>query len=149
MNKEKVTWLIPVKNGMPFLTDCLKSIYNQSYKNFEVIIWDNGSNDGTIEELKKWVPKKIPGKLILDKPIDNLGECRRELINQSNTELIALIDSDDINHKDRLKYQVPLLLSSDKIVAVGSYMKKIFEDGKFKKYERLPSTNCELLKWQL
>jgi len=149
MNKEKVTWLIPVKNGMPFLTKCLESIQKQSYQNFEVIIWDNGSTDGTIEELKKWVPNKIPGELILDTPIDNLGECRKLLIHKSKTELIALIDSDDINHKDRLKYQVPIILSSKKISGVGAYMKKIFQNGKFKQYETLPSTNPNVLKWQL
>ena len=149
MNNEKVTWLIPIKNGMPFITECLESIYKQSYKNFEVIIWDNGSIDGSIEELKKWIPSKIPGKLILNKPIDNLGECRKELIKQSKTELIALIDSDDINHKDRLKYQVPVILSSKKIAGVGSYMEKIFQNGRFKKFETLPCTDSNVLKWQL
>ena len=140
MNKEKVTWLIPVKNGMPFLTQCLQSIKNQTYTNFEVIIWDNGSTDGSIEELKKWIPNKIPGKLILNNPIENLGECRKLLINESQTELIALIDCDDVNHKNRLEYQVPIILSSKKIAGVGSYMKKIYENGKFKKYGKLPST---------
>ena len=149
INDEKVTWLIPVKNGMPFLRECLQSIYNQSYKNFEVIIWDNGSKDGTIEELKKWIPNKIPGQLILNDPIDNLGKCREQLVNKSKTELIALIDCDDINHKDRLKYQVPMILSSNKIAGVGSYMKKIFQNGKFKQYETLPCINSNVLKWQL
>ena len=66
----KVTWLMPVKNGMPYLKECLESIYNQSYTNHEIIVWDNGSTDGSVEELKKWIqifPKKYIKKYNLKK----------------------------------------------------------------------------------
>ena len=53
-----VTWLIPIKNGMPYLTECLDSIYKQTYSNHKILAWVNYCDDDTIAELKKWIPNK-------------------------------------------------------------------------------------------
>tara|TARA_Y100000590_G_C15672390_1_gene996746 strand:- start:421 stop:1401 length:981 start_codon:yes stop_codon:yes gene_type:complete len=149
MDDCKVTWLMPVKNGMPFIKDCLESIHSQTFKNQQIIVWDNGSNDGSIDELKKWIPNLIPGEIILNKPIDNLGECRAELIKRAQTELIAIMDCDDICHKKRLEMQVPLINKSLDIAGVGSYINRIDEKNNFISLEKLPHTNPNILKWQL
>ena len=67
-NHPPVTWLLPVKNAMPHLTDTLKSISEQSYPNHGVIAWDNGSTDGSVRELRRWIPQVIPGRVIADHP---------------------------------------------------------------------------------
>tara|TARA_Y100001970_G_scaffold80605_1_gene102350 strand:+ start:12351 stop:13331 length:981 start_codon:yes stop_codon:yes gene_type:complete len=149
MIDRQVTWLIPVKNGMPFIKECLQSIYNQSYSNQKIIAWDNGSTDGSLDELKKWIPKLIKGEIISNKPIDNLGKCRAELVKRANTELIAIMDCDDINHNDRLKIQVELINKSDNIVGVGSYINRVDKNNNFIRIEKLPKTNPDILKWQL
>jgi glycosyltransferase involved in cell wall biosynthesis len=44
-----VTWLLAVRNGMPFLPETLASIEAQTYRDWQVLAWDNGSADGTVE----------------------------------------------------------------------------------------------------
>ena len=60
----KFSIIVPTLNSKIFLKKCLNSIFNQSFKNFEIIVIDGGSNDGTIEYLKslgskiKWISEK-------------------------------------------------------------------------------------------
>ncbi len=126
---EQVTWLLPVKNGMPYLPETLASIEAQTYKSWEVLVWDNGSTDGTIEELKKWIPDRLPGRLITGHPLP-LGECLAEMVRQASTEFCARIDADDINFPERLEKQVDFLLRNPDIAVLGSQINCIDRNGK-------------------
>ena len=55
----KITVIMPVWNGMPFLRKAISSVINQRYKNWQLIISDDGSTDGTVDYLKKIKNKKI------------------------------------------------------------------------------------------
>jgi glycosyltransferase involved in cell wall biosynthesis len=59
-----VTWLLPVKNAMPYLPEALASIEAQTYRNWTVIAWDNGSTDGSLEVLHEWIPSRLPGVVV-------------------------------------------------------------------------------------
>ena len=48
----KVTIIIPNYNGAAFLGDCIESLRNQTYKNFDVLVVDNGSKDASLEYLR-------------------------------------------------------------------------------------------------
>jgi glycosyltransferase involved in cell wall biosynthesis len=126
----RITWLLPIKNGMPYLRQTLKSIEDQTYKNYEVLIWDNGSTDGTLEELAMWVPTRIPGRIISDRPLP-LGSCLAEMIQRSDTELCARIDADDINCPDRLMKQVTYMIDNPEVAVVGSHIDRINEEGHY------------------
>jgi acetyltransferase-like isoleucine patch superfamily enzyme len=125
---ERVTWIIPILNGMPFLPEMLISIENQTYTNWEVLIWDNGSTDGTLEELEKWIPSRLPGRIVKDSPL-SLGESLAKLVELSNTDLCARIDADDINFLDRLEEQVKFLSTHPEISVVGGQMNLIDDKG--------------------
>ncbi|HEY9727802.1 MAG TPA: glycosyltransferase [Chroococcales cyanobacterium] len=118
---ERVTWLLPVKNGMPYLPETLASIEAQTYPNWEVLAWDNGSTDGTVEELHKWIPSRLPGRVITGQPL-GLGGCRAAMVEQCETEFCAIIDADDINVPERLEKQVAFLLAHPDVAVVGSKM---------------------------
>jgi acetyltransferase-like isoleucine patch superfamily enzyme len=124
---DRVTWLIPILNGMPYLPETLASIEAQTYTNWEVLVWDNGSTDGTLEELQKWIPARLPGRIFTGEP-HGVGGSLKRLVEECKTELCARIDADDINFLERLEIQVSFLDANPEIAILGSQMKYI--DGK-------------------
>jgi glycosyltransferase involved in cell wall biosynthesis len=136
---EPVTWLMPVKNGMPYLPLTLESIANQTYRDHSIIVWDNGSTDGTIEELRRWIPARIPGKIITDQPL-SMGNSLAALVQSAQTELCARADADDIHSSTRLEKQVAHMLAHPKVVALGSQAVLIDSHGR----PRRGSWSCPL-----
>ena len=121
-----VTWLLPVRNGMPYLTATLQSIAHQTYRNHKIIAWDNGSIDGTAEELRRWIPSKIPGLVVSDRPA-RLGPSLAAMVEMADTELCARSDGDDLNMLDRLEQQVAFLQSHPDIGVLGGQLELIDE----------------------
>jgi glycosyltransferase involved in cell wall biosynthesis len=119
-----VTWLLPVWNGMPYLPETLASIEVQTYRQWEVLAWDNGSTDGTIEELHRWIPSRLPGRVVVDRPLP-LAEARACLVEEACTVLCALIDADDVNEPDRLERQTRFLAEHPEVAAVGGQISVI------------------------
>lgn len=125
---DRVTWLMPILNGMPYLPETLASIESQTHKNYELLVWDNGSTDGTLEELEKWIPQRISGKVFTGEPYGVGGSLKR-LVEECKTELCARIDADDVNLPERLEKQVAFLNEYPEIAIVGSQMYYIDEKG--------------------
>ena len=124
----RVTWLIPILNGMPYLSETLASIEAQTYKNWEVLVWDNGSTDGTLEELEKWIPNRLPGRVFTGEP-HGVGGSLKRLVEECKTELCARIDADDINFPERLEQQIAFLDAHPEVAVLGSQMYYIDEKG--------------------
>jgi glycosyltransferase involved in cell wall biosynthesis len=125
---EQVTWLMPIRNGMPYLPEALASIEAQTYRNWEILVWDNGSTDGTLEELRHWIPSRLPGRVIHDNPL-SLGDSLAKLVETAQTELCARIDADDINYPTRLEQQVALMRERPNVAVVGTDIEFIDEKG--------------------
>lgn len=123
-----VTWLMPVKNGMPYLTETLDSIANQTYKDHKILVRDDGSTDATLEELKRWIPSRIPGQ-IFHGPSWGIGRSLAFLVEQADTEFCARIDGDDVNLPERLQKQVAFMLEHPEVGVVGSQIVTIDQDG--------------------
>ena len=121
-----VTWLLPVRNGMPYLTATLHSIAHQTYRNHKIIAWDNGSGDGTVDELHRWIPSKIPGVVISNRP-RRLGPSLAAMVEMADTELCARMDGDDLNVLDRLEQQVSFLQSHPSVGVLGGQLELIDE----------------------
>ena len=128
MNHPEVTWLLPVRNGMPYLPATLESIAEQSYPHHKILAWDNGSNDGTLEVLHRWIPSRIPGTIIEDRPL-RLGPTMAALVEQADTELCAVIHGDDVNLPHRLEQQVAFMQSHPQVGVVGGQIDVIDEQG--------------------
>ncbi|MBV9760469.1 MAG: glycosyltransferase [Acidobacteriaceae bacterium] len=123
-----VTWLIPILNGMPFLPSGLQTIVDQTYRNYTVLVWDNGSTDGTLEELRRWIPERIPGRIVADRPLP-LGASLARLVEEAETEFCARFDADDLNRPERLERQARFLLEHPSVGVVGSQIHTIDEHG--------------------
>ena len=113
---------------MPYLPETLASIQAQTYHDWEVLAWDNGSTDGTVEVLKEWIPACLPGRVISDKPM-GLGASLAEMVRLCRTELCARIDADDVNHPERLNCQIAYLRDHPEVAALGTQMNRLDKDG--------------------
>lgn len=146
----RVTWLLPVKNGMPYLPETLASIETQTYRDWEILVWDNGSTDGTLEELAKWIPSRLPGRILAGNPL-SLGNSLARLVQIAETELCARIDADDINYPDRLERQVTFLRAHPEVILVGTDIEFIGEAGSLIpnawKYDHLDADIRWCLRW--
>jgi glycosyltransferase involved in cell wall biosynthesis len=94
-------------NGENYLADSINSILNQTYKNFEVIFWDNRSNDKSAIIYKSFKDKRL--KYYYAKRFTSLYEARNLAINKSKGKLIAFLDTDDLWTKNKLYLQVKKL----------------------------------------
>ena len=92
-----ITLIIPVYNMQDYIEDCLQSLVNQTYKNFETVIIDDGSNDKSVEKILSF-KDKLKFKLIKQKNA-GLGPARNKGIKNASRKYVAFLDSDDeISH---------------------------------------------------
>ena len=93
MNKPQLTICVPVYNGANYLNDSIGSILGQTYANFTLLCYDDGSTDNSVEILKSFKDKRI--KIIEGK--ENRGGiyARAQLINVVKTEYCMWLDDDD------------------------------------------------------
>lgn len=92
-----ISIIIPVYNVAPYIENCLISVFNQTYKNLDIILIDDRSSDNSMfiagELIKKYPEKKV--KIIQHECNRGLSAARNTGINASEGELIFFLDSDD------------------------------------------------------
>lgn len=145
-NKPLVSVVMPVYNGEKFLPQAIESILNQTYKNFEFIIIDDASTDGSFEIIKKYAKKDKRIKFMRNKK--NLGQTEA-LINSKKLikgKYFFKMDSDDIANPKRLEKQVNFLENNQNYIIVGSNLKVIDENSKLIGYRFYPRTDEEIRK---
>ena len=101
-NKPKVSIIVPVYNVRKYLEDALLSVIHQTYKNLEIIIIDDGSNDGSEIICDEYVRKDNRIKVIHQKN-GGLSAARNTGLDNATGEFIAFIDSDDIFHPEMIQ----------------------------------------------
>jgi len=103
-----VSVILPVYNGGIFLADAISSILNQTYKDFELIVIDDGSTDRTAEVLDHFRKQDDRVRLI-SRPNRGLVASLNEGIDMARGRFIARMDADDISYPNRLERQLQLL----------------------------------------
>ena len=104
--------IIPNFNKAKYLEQCLKSVIDQSYKNWKIYLVDDKSNDGSSEILKKFEHKENINLYLLDQ---NKGPsyCRNFGIKNSNSDFITFLDSDDYWPHNKLEKQINAMLKNE------------------------------------
>lgn len=123
----KVSVILLNWNGFNYTQKCIESVKKQSFKDFELIVVDNGSSDGSVEKLRK-----ISGIKLIENE-KNLGFAGGNNIgvkNSSASEYVALLNNDTIVDKDWLKYLVDALDNDPKL---GVVMSKFYD--KYSKFD--------------
>jgi len=104
LSKPLVSVIIPTYNRAHFLPDAIESVLAQTYKNWELIVVDDGSTDNTRE-----VVARFGGQVCyLYQENKGCGAARNTGIEYARGEYIALLDSDDVWYPDKLALQVDL-----------------------------------------
>ena len=98
----KISVVMPVYNTKKFLEEAIKSILNQDFQDFEFIILDDFSSDGSFEILQDFAKKDKRIRLFRNEKNEWISFCRNKLISLSKTNIICPQDSDDISEKNRL-----------------------------------------------
>ena len=101
-----VSIIINCYNGETYLHESIKSVLAQTYKNWEIIFWDNKSTDKSEEIFKSYNDKRF--RYFLADEHTSLYKARNLAIKKSKGELISFIDTDDLWVKNKLELQVPL-----------------------------------------
>lgn len=123
MNK-MVSIITPVFNSEKYITETIESVLNQTYKNFELILIDNQSQDNSVEIISKFQEKDSRIKLIkLDK---NYGpaKARNSGIESANGDYISFLDSDDVLYKNYLKKQIKFMEEKKAAIVYSSFKRK-------------------------
>ena len=128
---ELITVIINVYNGELFINKCIDSIINQTYKNLEILIVNDGSTDNTLKEIKKYKDKRI--KVITTKN-QGLSFSRNTGIDNAKGNYLYFIDVDDLIEKDTIEYLYKLIKKYD--VKIATCDSTNIKDYNFKKIER-------------
>ena len=136
MNKNLVSIIMNCHNGEKYLKEAINSIFNQSYKNWELIFFDNASIDNSAKIVKHFSDKRV--KYIYSKYV-KLGIARKRALNNCKGEYITFLDCDDYWDSNKLKLQVNELKKDSEIGV--SFSNSYFFKGKKKKllYNKIPS----------
>lgn len=135
-----VSVIIPSWNRCSDLRRTLNSIFSQSYKNIEVFVVDNGSNDGSSEMVKKEFPNV---SLIQNK--ENLGVAiaKNQAVLQSRGEYLLFCDSDiEMMHKDCIANMLKIIQENPDIGALGGEAYKTSEND-YETKKKMITINCE------
>jgi len=121
-----VSIVIPVHNGEKYIKESIDSCLEQTYKNIEVVVVDDKSEDRTLEILKGYGDKI---KIIPVEKQNGLGNVINIGIRASKSKYIARMDADDVMYPTRIGKQVQYLESNPNCVAIGGQIDIIDENS--------------------
>ena len=111
MSDPLVSVIVPLYNYRNFISDCIQSIKNQNYSNYELFVVDDCSTDDSYVVAKTFEDEKI--KVIRLEENKGYSTAKNEAIIMSQGDLITCLDADDMMTKDSIKVRVGAILESD------------------------------------
>lgn len=133
----KYSFIVPVYNTEKFLKKCLDSLVNQTYKDFEIIVVNDGSTDKSSSIISKY-QKKYKNIIVIDKENEGLSMARNRGVQKSSGKYIIFVDSDDyvsnklleevdkkIDDSDILRFQIAT--EDEEYTKINEYHEEGFE----------------------
>jgi glycosyltransferase involved in cell wall biosynthesis len=128
LKRPSITVLLPVYNAEPYLAQALQSVLAQTYGDFEVIVVDDGSTDGSREIITRYAREESRIRVIA-RENRGLVQSLNEGLSQATGEYVARMDADDVCLPERFSKQVTFLRTNPDHVVVGSSFIYIDEHG--------------------
>lgn len=138
---DKISVVVPVYNVSQYLKKALDSIINQTYKNLEIIIVNDGSTDNSLSICKEYakLDKRIK---IIDKENGGLSDARNSGTANSTGEFIIYIDSDDYIEKDMLYKLYNNIISTNSDVSVCG-VNNIYKNTSSPQFNEIITFDCD------
>lgn len=127
-NKSLVSVIVPIYKVEDYLDECVKSIVDQTYKNIEIILVDDGSPDHCPQKCDEWAKKDLRIRVV-HKQNGGLSSARNAGLDVAKGEYIAFVDSDDFITPDYVEVMYNRICN-DKSVGIVSGMIYRYCDGK-------------------
>lgn len=128
MGAPRVTVFVPVWNRAHVLGETLASVLAQSYADFELLVLDDGSSDGSAEVARAFGDPRI--RLVVHERNLGIPATRNHGLQLARGEYLAIVDSDDVSLPRRLALQVAWLDAHPQVAALGSWALRTDASGR-------------------
>lgn len=136
----KVSIIVPVYNTAKYLSMCIESLINQTLKDIEIILINDGSTDESESIIKKYKDKRIK---YISKKNEGIGKTRNLGIEESNGEYLAFIDSDDYIEPNFCEVMYNKAIKDECDIVICDYYKDINERLEEVKFASFKDTNLK------
>lgn len=126
----RISVVMPVHNALPFLDQSIGSILEQTFSDFELVILNDASTDGSDEVLREWQQRDDRVRLHQSHRKMGLVGSSNLVVAKARAAVIARMDADDVSHRDRLRQQWDVLQTHTDVVAVGTLCDGIDATGR-------------------
>ena len=134
--------ILPVHNAEKYIFKTIQSILTQSFKDFELLIFDDGSTDSTSQIIKSITDQRI--KLLSDGENKGYVDRLNNLLTLATGVYIARMDADDICNKNRFKKQIDFLNYNKECDVVGTYANTFYFKTFLGFLYALPTSNLQI-----
>lgn len=121
LNAQKISVIMPVYNGEKYIAEAVESIEKQTYKNWEIIIYDDASADSTPVYLKKKAETDPRIRVIGESSRKGQSYARNRAIEAAHGTYLALLDADDLALPSRLEIQYRFMEEHPEIEVAGTW----------------------------
>lgn len=121
--KNLVSIIMPAHNSEETISEAVRSVIVQSYENWELLIIDDCSTDGTVQVIEEYLKDSRVRLIKTDKTVGKPYYPRNFGIKESRGQYIAFLDSDDIWLPNKLESQIPLFKNEKTAVVFSNYVK--------------------------
>lgn len=136
--------LMPVYNCESYLDAAIRSIREQTFAEFEFVIVNDGSKDGSLEIINRHA-EEDPRIVVLDRPNGGIVDALNAGLDVCRGSLVARMDADDLADSDRLQRQVNFLASAPEIGLVGTGVVKVDSAGRPFAIDAKGATSSQLI----
>lgn len=124
----RVTVLMTVYNGLPYLREAIESVLGQTFSDFELLVVDDASTDGSVACIRSYEDPRI--RLVCNSKNAGQAGAMNQGLGLARGETIARLDQDDVCAPDRLRRQVEFLQARPDLASAGSWQVCIGPDGR-------------------
>lgn len=125
-NVPAVTVLLPVLNGEKWIEQSVKSLQDQTFKDFEILVIDDGCTDSTLDIIRDM---RIASLRVISSLGRGVGAALALGVSSASSTLLARQDADDVSHPSRLEKQVRYMDAHPECVLSGTWANKIDGEG--------------------